>query len=182
MATTARPLSLLDAPAPSNAPPDQQTLRAWATDLSRHHFGVPFPGQVLWAPRLRYRAGDYAPARQTIRLSLPYFQRYGADETRRILLHELCHWWLLSQGVRHREDAAAFQRLLRQHGAPAKGLPMPRARSRKVYMYACPVCGARYPYRRRVNYACGHCCRRWSGGRYDARFRLTLMQPDGAGR
>ena len=173
MSTTAEPLSLFDPPPTQEAAPALATLHTWATELAHRHFGRPFDGRVAWAPRLRYRAGDYAPATQTIRLSLPYFRRYGADETRRILLHELCHWWLFTRGVRHREGAPVFQALLKQHGAPARGRPMPRGRSGRTHLYVCPACGSRYHYRRRVDYACGHCCRKWADGRYDARFRLV---------
>jgi len=158
---------------PADAPPEPDALQSWAEDLALRHFGVRFPGTVRWAPRLCYRAGDYSPATRTIRLSLPYYRRYGREETVRILLHELCHWWLFHQGMRHREDTPAFQGLLRAHGAPARGLPMPRAAARRLRLYVCPCCGARYRYRRRVEYACGQCCRRWSGGRFDPRFRLV---------
>lgn len=174
--TTAVPLSLLESTPPGNAIPDVRDLQTWAAEIAARHFGRPFDGRVVWAPRLRYRAGDYAPATRTIRLSLPYFRRYGADEARRILLHELCHWWLFAHGIRHREDAPVFQELLRLHGAPAKGRPMPRSRPRRTHLYVCPACGARYQYRRRVDYACGHCCRKWAGGRYDARFRLVAVR------
>lgn len=174
--TSAKPLSLLD-PSPSgNAIPDPQVLQVWAAEMAERHFGRPFDGRVVWAPRLRYRAGDYAPVSGTVRLSLPYFRRYGPHEARRILLHELCHWWLFSQGIRHREDSPVFQELLRRHGAPARGRPMPRTRSRRTHLYVCPACGARYQYRRRVDYACGHCCRRWAGGRYDAQYKLVPVR------
>lgn len=164
-------------PAPGAGPPPAEELRAWADRLARQHFGTGFVGGVAWAPRLRYRAGDFSPATGRIRLSLPYYLRYGRAETERILLHELCHWWLFRQGQGHREDAPAFQALLARHGAPARGLPMPRAAGGQWRVYACPVCGARYRYRRRVDLACGPCCRRYAGGRYDPRFRLVPLRP-----
>lgn len=175
VANTVQPLSLFEAPSQS-AVPTTQELGTWAADLATSHFGRPFSGHVVWAPRLRYRAGDFAPTTATIRLSLPYFKRYGPAEARGILLHELCHWWLSVQGIRHREDSPLFQDLLRKHGAPARGRPMPRRRARSTYEYCCPACGALYLYRRRVNYACGRCCRRASGGKYDARFRLKPVR------
>ena len=155
---------------------DPAVLRVWAGELALRHFGERFPGTVRWAPRLYYRAGDYTPSTQAIRLSLPYFRSYGEHETKRILLHELCHWWLFRQGIRHREDAPAFQGLLRSHGAPAAALPLSLP-VRPLHVYVCPSCGARYRYRyqRRVDYACGPCCRRWAAGRVDARFRLVLV-------
>jgi predicted SprT family Zn-dependent metalloprotease len=165
------------APPAASGVPDTQTLHAWADELARRHFGQPFDGRVAWATRLRYRAGDYTPARATIRLSLPYYLRYGPAEARRILLHELCHWWLYRQGMRHRENSACFRELLRQHGAPVRAKPMPRRPAGRIHFYVCPHCGARYRYRRRVDYACGRCCRLWAGGRYDPRFRLVPVAP-----
>lgn len=183
----ARPLPLAGPPAAAPPPsgargvraaqapeaPDGQLLHDWASELAWRHFGRPFTGRVEWAPRLRHRAGDFTPATGRIRLSLPYYRRYGAHEVRAILLHELCHWWLFGQGVRHREDTPAFQSLLRRVGAPRRARPLPRRRRPRRYIYACPRCGARYAYRRRVDYACGRCCA--AAGGYDPRFRLRLV-------
>jgi SprT-like protein len=162
--------------------PTPAVLQAWTDALSLRHFGQAFSGSVAWAPRLRYRAGDFAPATGRIRLSLPYFARYGAAEAQAILLHELCHWWLYRQGVSHREDSPGFQALLRRVGAPAKARPMPRARRPRPrpYVYACPGCGAQYRFTRRVDHACGRCCRAFAHGRYDPRFRLCLLQAPAA--
>jgi len=172
----AEPIPLQPPPPAGGGPlPDAAALRAWAADLALRHFGEPFPGIVRWAPRLRYRAGDYTPSTGVIRLSVPYFVRYGAAEARAILLHELCHWWLFRRGLRHHEDAAQFQALLAAHGAPARARPLARAPRGRLRLYACPCCGALYRYRRRVAYACGHCCRRWAQGRFDERFRLRPL-------
>lgn len=154
--------------------PGPQVLQAWATALAQAHFGVPFDGTVCWAPRLRYRAGEYAPGSGRIRLSLPYYHRYGAAETQGILLHELCHWWLFRQGIPHRENAAVFQALLGRVGAPRRAHPLTRAprAPRRLWTYVCPHCGQIYRYTRRVQYACGRCCPR---GRYDPRFHLQLL-------
>ena len=107
------------------AVPGLEILQGWADDLARRHFGVPFDGRLRWAPRLRHRAGDFTPGRATIRLSLPYFLCYGAAAMKAVLLHELCHWFLLRHGIDHREDASAFQELLALHGAPARAAPRP---------------------------------------------------------
>ena len=173
-----QPSPLAGAPSAVEIPPPA-VLRRWADDLALTHFGESFSGTVAWAARLRYRAGDFTPSTGRIRLSLPYFTRYGPGEARGILLHELCHWWLYRHGLIHREDAPAFQALLRTVGAPAKARPMPRPARPRPYLYACPRCGARYRYSRRVDYACGRCCRALARGRYDARFRLRLISAPG---
>ena len=163
--------------------PSDADLHAWTDALARQHFGVPFDQRACWAKRLHHRAGDYHPISRTLRLSLPYFQRYGRREADAVLLHELCHWWLYRHGQPHRENDPAFQALLRLHGAPRRARALDRP-ARVVRIYACPRCGRRYPYTRRVDYACGACCRLHAGGRYDPRFRLIPADPerDQAGR
>ncbi len=172
------------APGPAAlAPPprtDETALRQWIDDLALRHFGVPFPGAIRFAPRLHYRAGDYTPSTGVIRLSRPYLQRYGAAAAREVLLHELCHWWLYSHGVAHRENAPVFRDLLRAHGAPLRARPMPRPPAPGAVLYVCPACRARYnlrPGRRRR--ACGRCCARHAAGRFDERFVLVAVRRGG---
>ncbi len=157
--------------------PSDADLFAWTDALARRHFGVPFDGRTRWARRLHYRAGDYHPASGVLRLSLPYYRRYGRGEADAILLHELCHWWLFRQGRPHREDDPRFQSLLHRHGAPRRARALERP-APVWHLYACPHCGRRYRYRRRVDYACGACCRRYAAGRYDPRFRLAPAEPE----
>jgi SprT-like protein len=168
---------------PESAPepprrPEPQALKAWADELALRHFGASFDGTVAWAPRLRRRAGDYVPARNAIRLSGPYFDRYGTDQARATLLHELCHWWAWRHGGDHRENSRAFRDLLRRTGAPRYAPPPPDdGRSRPTYRYRCPACGRLFVYRRRISgYACSTCCRRHAGGRYDPRFMLVPLR------
>lgn len=153
-------------------------LAAMAERLALRWFAIPFDGRVVWAERLRYRAGEYRPADRCIRISRPYHERYGAALTEGILLHELCHWWLYRAGIRHRENAAVFQALLRRTGAPRRAPAAPLL-PRPVHAYRCPSCGRRYLYRRRVSgYACRECCRRFAGGRFDPRY-LLRAEPAG---
>lgn len=151
---------------------DEAALSTWARELSFAHFGVPFPGDVRFAPRLHHRAGDFTPATGVIRISRPYLERYGEAAGRAVLLHELCHWWLWRQGTPHREDSPVFRSLLHLHGAPLQARPMPR----RTLEYMCPRCRARYRLpvvgQRR---ACGRCCRRFAGGRFDPQFTLIRV-------
>lgn len=52
-----------------------------------------------------------------------------------------------------------------------------------LYIGTCPHCNTRYPFYRRQNFnkACGSCCRRYAGGRFDARFKLQIsrIRPEG---
>ncbi len=145
-----------------------------ADRLSLRWFHVPFDGCAIWADRLRYRAGEFRPAEAMIRISRPYHEKYGTTVTEGILLHELCHWWLHRSGIPHRENADVFQTLLRRTGAPRRAPAAPLL-PRRTYAYRCPACGRRYLYRRHVSgYACGDCCRRHAGGRFDPRYLLRL--------
>src|SRR5579875_2252952 len=82
----------------STSPPDDPALHALADRLSRRWFQAPFDGRVLWAARLRYRAGEFRPADGAARISRPYHDKYGPQVTEGIGLHELGHWWLHRSG------------------------------------------------------------------------------------
>lgn len=162
---------------PQASRPSPEELRRWADQLARQHFGVPFNGAVAWALRLRHQAGDFSPTRNLIRLSAPYYDRYGERQARATLLHELCHWWAWRTIGPHRENSRIFQELLQRTGAPRYAPPPPALLPRPLHRYRCPACGRIYTYRRRVSgYACGWCCRRYAGGHWDARFQLVEIE------
>ena len=53
--------------------------------------------------------------------------------------------------------------------------PVPKLRGPK-YIYRCPACGKDFPARRKLGtLACLDCCKRESGGKFDRRFKLTIV-------
>jgi hypothetical protein len=72
-----------------------------------------------------------------------------------------------------RVEERASGRVLREGGDRPGAAPLARA---PKYVGRCPNCGAERPFARRPTrrYACGACCRRHAGGRFDARFELAV--------
>ncbi len=131
---------------------------------------------VRMSSRLVDRAGYYRPDQRLIMLSRPYADRYGEAELRATLLHELVH-----HAVQQRHGRAA-----RPHGpefiAEMRRVGCPRhcrdTSGLKRIVLQCAHCGRRYGRQRRLprgGLACGPCCRRHAGGRFDRRFALVIV-------
>ncbi len=165
--------------------PALSELQALGESLLRTHGGKALAArlQVQWNARLRTTAGLAHPARATIWLN-PRLEPFGRDEIERTLRHELAH--ILAQ---HR----AGRRRIAPHGpewrqacadlglageARCHTLPLPRRAMERRHIYRCPHCRAEIgrvrPIKRRV--ACYECCRRFSRGRFDDRFRLRKVR------
>jgi ribosomal protein L37AE/L43A len=71
---------------------------------------------------------------------------------------------------RFRVVEASTGRDLTQHASPATRMPR--------YIGACPSCGKKYHFYRKQNFnkACGACCKQYSGGAFDPRFRLVMFE------
>lgn len=90
------------------------------------------------------------------------------------VLHEIAHA-LAGPKAGH---GPLWQRMCRRVGArpqrcyDARTVKLPAP----AYWGVCPGCRNRIPYYRRPRTprACGPCCQRYSGGRYDDRFRLAI--------
>lgn len=139
--------------------------------------------RVEWDPRLRTAAGraDYRRMRVTLN---PRLHEHGAAEIDRTLRHELAHLLAHARAGRRRiaphgtEWRAACHDLgigdeKRCHSLPFETV----ARARRL-LYTCRSCGRDFPrvrpFKRRT--ACLACCRAHTGGRYDARFVLRLVE------
>lgn len=138
--------------------------------------------RVLWYDRLRSTAGIASFQDQTVFLN-PKLLRFAPGEPGRTLRHELAHLV-----ARHR----AGRRRIEPHGAewraacaelgiagePAThNLALPRQKRERPYVYVCPACGGQVQRTKpfRVSSACYHCCRKFSRGHYDKRFRYTRV-------
>lgn len=145
-------------------------LQALVEATARDAFGRPFGGRAEWSRRMRVSAGAVQFRRLpaggvepvVMRLSWRYYCRYGRDELVQTIKHELCHWFLFADGIRHGHRSRPFLELLRRAGAHRYCRPMDRRRaSRRRYRYRCPRCGREWVYRRKVDVACGACYRRY---------------------
>lgn len=163
--------------------------------LTRHAASLlrPLPGCARLAERVRVRwhgrlssAAGCARAAQAVVLLNPRLRDFPGEEER-TLRHELAHLAAF-------ERAAGFLRRLRiaPHGpewrqacvelgipgeARCHALPFPRRQAARPFGYRCPGCGVVVrrvrPIPRRRALACGACCKRHAGGRFDPRFRLV---------
>jgi predicted SprT family Zn-dependent metalloprotease len=140
--------------------------------------------RVEWDSRLRTTAGLAFPGRSLVRLN-PRLREFGDDEIRRTLRHELAHLLAHERAGRRRiaPHGAEWRRACADLGLADEkrthNLPLPRRVMTRRHHYRCPACGvtvARVQPLRRGS-ACLRCCRAYSRGRYDERFRFERIVP-----
>jgi len=131
-----------------------------------------------WNNRFRRVAGRIDCHRQQIELSAPHYEACGTAALGVVLVHEMIHLSLYSDG-RPFGHTREFKYRSSSLGLPDvhHELPIPdRLKPRKAHLYRCK-CGriveSRIKFRRPR--ACAHCCRSFARGRYDDRFRLIYV-------
>ena len=139
--------------------------------------------RVEWNGQMRTTVGRADFRRCLISLN-PALQRFGAAEIDRTLRHELAH--LLAQ-------FRFCKRRIRPHGREWRKaccdlgisgeraghtLPLVGRSLSHRFIYYCQNCQGHFPRVRRIRRAtaCLACCRKFSGGNYDERFRLRLVK------
>ena len=137
---------------------------------------------VLWNPRMRSTAGLAYPSIHYIVLN-PKLQEFGAEEVERTLLHELAHL-VAQQRVGRRkisphgtEWQQACSDLGLKNEARCHDRPLPRRKLTRNFIYTCPNCSTKLErvraFRRAA--ACLECCRKYTSGHYDERFKLKRV-------
>jgi len=143
---------------------NNEMLQSWVERISLQYFNLPFRHKATFNRRLRSTGGRYFTKSHDIEISPHQLEAYGAEETEKIIKHELCHYHLhlLKRGYRHRD--ADFKQLLIQVGGSrfCQALPGRENRISMPYKYklVCRACGQEYMRKRRVDpakYACGKC-------------------------
>lgn len=140
---------------------------------------------VHWNPRMRTTAGTAQPRTGRIELN-PRLLDAGAAEVERTLRHEaahlLAHWRagrrrIQTHGLEWRQACVDL-------GIPGETvthtLPLaPRRRQQPRYFYECPQChtGVKRVRLFKRPTACLSCCRKFSGGQFDARFQFRRVPP-----
>ena len=139
---------------------------------------------VRWNARMRTTAGTAHPRTGRIELN-PKLLAVGAEEVDRTLRHEAAHLLAHFRAGRRRiqTHGAEWRQACADLGIPGEkvthSLPFPRRRQSAKYFYECPGCAIQV---RRVRLfkrptACLNCCRRHSGGKYDARYQFRRVPP-----
>ena len=139
-----------------------EELQSWVEKVSLASFGRPFRHQAAFNGRLRSTGGRYLLRSHRIEISRKYYETYGAEETEKIIKHELCHYHLHleKRGYRHRD--ADFRRLLAEVGGTryCRALPGAKRTLPVRWLLQCAVCGMQYPRKRKIDprrYRCGEC-------------------------
>lgn len=143
---------------------NDEQLQQWVERISLEFFGQPFLHRASFNRRLRATGGRYFTKSHHIEISSWQYELYGAEETEKIIKHELCHYHLhlMKRGYRHRD--ADFKQLLQQVGGSryCKSLPDSLMPARQPYRYrlVCQSCSMEYLRKRKVDvrkYLCGKC-------------------------
>lgn len=138
-----------------------EELQAWVERLSMEWFGKPFRHKAVFNSRLRACGGRYALGTHNIDISRRHYEHYGAEETEKIIKHELCHYHLHLEGKGYRHGDRDFKELLRQVGGTRYCRALPERRTHPYrYRIICKDCGASFLRKRRIDprkYVCGQC-------------------------
>ncbi|GMK42085.1 protein SprT [Paenibacillus sp. CCS19] len=143
---------------------NDETLQTWVERVSLEWFGRPFKHRATFNGRLKATGGRYFTKSHNIEISPHQLEAFGAEETEKIIKHELCHYHLhlLKRGYQHRDQD--FKQLLAQVGASRYCRTLPEREARKPrpfkYKLLCGACGMEYLRRRRLDparYRCGKC-------------------------
>ena len=145
---------------PASLPPNTDLTAAFEALAREFYPGHRLAFRVEWSRRMNRSAGLCYYRRKVVRLSWKYHAAFP-QEISNTLKHELIHAaGVLGHGRRFRAEA-------RRLGCDVHAKPMPRRPFR--YVYACPSCANEVRTRKRVDFSCGRCSRKW-----DPRFRLIL--------
>lgn len=138
--------------------------------------------KVSWNYRMRTTAGLACFTDYTITLN-PLLIAFGMGEVDRTLKHEMGHLLARYRAGRKRitphgpEWKQACVDLGLTDEKRCHSLPLPRRRMQPRHLYRCGNCQAEVwrvrPFRRSV--ACLKCCRMFTGGRYEERFRFIKV-------
>jgi len=181
---------------------DEAWLQSIFKEINRDFFGGVLPAcRIVWSRRLTRAAGNIHVRDRLIKLSTPLIVDAfsdgrghevsgvwcldSCDAAREILKHELIHLWLFERGLPH-GHTPEFRQKAREIGQPRTRHAIERPRPKSGWIYSCAGCGVETVRRRKWARAraCGACCKKWSGGRFDERFRLRgrkLLPPTQTG-
>jgi predicted SprT family Zn-dependent metalloprotease len=155
--------------------PAESDLQLLFARLNASNFGAELPSyRIRYNARLTSVAGRiiYRPA--IIELSSPLLAAH-VSHVEGTLLHEMVHAWLHVRGLPS-GHGAHFKRKMREVGLTSiyHSMPVPRKRSRRRYVLACPACRVELVRRRRPGVAVS--CARCAPAGYDRRFRMQVRE------
>jgi predicted SprT family Zn-dependent metalloprotease len=162
--------------------------------LNRRFFeGTLPPCRIEWSRRLTRAAGNIDVRKRRVKLSVPLlidaFENNSAHQVlgvrcedsasavEEVLKHEAIHLWLFERGLPH-GHTPQFRQKAREIGQPRTRHAIARPLPRTGWVYTCAGCGAQIVRRKRfaAARACARCCRTFSNGKFDARFKLSARR------
>ncbi|MEO5970776.1 MAG: SprT family zinc-dependent metalloprotease [Bdellovibrionia bacterium] len=155
------------------------------SETNRTHFDGFLDEPILaWNPRLRTCAGRFIPGSRKFPESFPAkieVASYLLEELdaigliRDTLAHEMIHYWLW---VRRRPYGHTSEFLLKMKAMGVSRYNSVPRLGRLKYSYECVNCKKSFAARKKLGVlACSDCCKRFSKGNYDPRFKLILVNP-----
>lgn len=147
-----------------------------------HFEGLLALPELRWNSRLRTAAGRFSPPRRpfawrgdsaVIEIASYLLEKTeGQELVRDTLGHELIHYWLWARGKPYGHTREFLQKMKSMGVSRYNDHPK---RNPIRYLYRCLHCSKAYPARKKLqNLACASCCKKYSRGRYHARFKLVF--------
>jgi predicted SprT family Zn-dependent metalloprotease len=139
--------------------------------------------EVSWNNRMQTTAGRaWWPAR-LIELN-PKIENIDPEQKWRTLRHELAHLIAYERAGRRKIEAhgADWRQACADLGIPGESvfhqLPLKRRKIQPKYIYGCPNCRSQFKRVKKISkpMACYPCCKKYSNGKYDERFRLREVK------
>lgn len=143
---------------------NNEELQQWVERVSLQYFGRPFIHKASFNARLKATGGRYFTGSHNIEISPHQLQAFGAEETEKIIKHELCHYHLhiMKRGYKHRDQD--FKQLLAQVGGSRFCNTLPERSGARTtpyrYVLQCVSCEQQYLRKRKMDvakYRCGKC-------------------------
>ena len=148
-----------------------ETAQQFYTELNAGYFEGKLPAcKIEVSRRLSRTAGKIWPKLRLMRLSLSYHHRYGLEELRNTILHEMIHLWLYEQKLPS-GHTPRFRAKLAEVGLTGRVTALPIPPRPYKYIYGCPGCQREISTRRKINSSCGRCDKV-----YNPRYKFKLLR------
>lgn len=158
-------------------------LSPYFARLNQKHFDGFLEEPLLrWNSRIRSSAGRFIPGnRRWLRERPPIIEvaSYLLKEVDSLihiedtLGHEMIHYWLWVRGKSY-GHTAEFLSKMKSMGV-SRYNPIPKSRPYR-HVYQCANCLKNFPAKRKLGIlACAACCKQFSNGKFDHRFKLAYI-------
>lgn len=153
---------------------DPREIRTFAVEKLKE-YGLYQKGWRFQFDRAKARFGSCRYRKKTITLSRSLVEMNSQEECEDTVLHEIAHA-LAGVDAGHGKK---WEEMCRLVGARPVRCYDGRSihRPQPAYWAVCPHCSMKLPFYRmpRAERACGDCCKKYNGGRFDPKYRLIVV-------